>query len=254
MNLKFDLRLIEGYRSQPQKIRILTESWVGINSYCPNCGHKNLTKFDNNNPFADFYCEICNSEFELKSTLNTFRRKINDGAYSTMINKIRKAQNPNFLFLNYTAGNSVNNFFAIPKHYFIPEIIERRKPLSNLARRAGWVGCNILISNLPISSRIYLIKNEQVLNRNIVIKQWAKTSFLKNVGIKNKSWLIEIISIVDQIPNKEFTLGEVYKFENYLRSKFPNNNFIREKIRQQLQILRDKNYIEFINKGVYKKV
>jgi type II restriction enzyme len=248
------LRLIEGYHSQSQKIRILTESWVGINSYCPNCGHKNLTKFENNNPFADFYCGICNSEFELKSTLNTFRKKINDGAYRTMITKIRKAQNPNFLFLNYTARNSVNNFFAIPKHYFIPEIIEKRKPLSSLARRAGWVGCNILISSLPISSRIYLIKDEQIVNRNHVIKQWVKTSFLENIGIKNKSWLIEIISIVDQISSREFTLNEVYKFEDYLRGKFPNNNFVKEKIRQQLQILRDKNYIKFIDKGLYKKV
>lgn len=36
MNLKFDLRLIEGYRSQSQKIRILTESWVGCNILISN--------------------------------------------------------------------------------------------------------------------------------------------------------------------------------------------------------------------------
>jgi len=26
----------------------------------------------------------------------------------------------------------------------VPEIIERRKPLAITARRAGWIGCNIL--------------------------------------------------------------------------------------------------------------
>jgi type II restriction enzyme len=32
----------------------------------------------------------------------------------------------------------VNNFFVIPKYFFIPEIIEKRKPLSETAKRAGW--------------------------------------------------------------------------------------------------------------------
>ena len=32
-----------------------------------------------------------------------------------------------------------------------------------------------------------------------------------------------------------------------------NNNFIKDKIRQQLQVLRDKGMIDFMSRGKYKK-
>jgi len=62
-----------------------------------------------------------------------------------MIERLQSDSNPNFFFLNYDK-NSLDaiNFIVIPKYFFIPEIIEKRKPLSQTARRAGWVGCNIL--------------------------------------------------------------------------------------------------------------
>ena len=50
------------------------------------------------------------------------------------------------------------------------------------------------------------------------------------------------------------TLDEVYKFEGKLKLKYPSNNFIKDKIRQQLQLLRDKGIIEFVGRGNYKKV
>jgi len=59
---------------------------------------------------------------------------------------------------------------------------------------------------------------------------------------------------VDLIKNETFALEEIYKFEQKLKSKYPNNKFIKDKIRQQLQILRDKGVVEFIGRGNYKKV
>ncbi|SRR6266436_6271728 len=35
---------------------------------------------------------------------------------------------------------AVGNLFIVPKHFFVREIIEERKPLAVTARRAGWVG------------------------------------------------------------------------------------------------------------------
>ncbi|NCO31611.1 hypothetical protein GW891_02085 [bacterium] len=54
---------------------------------------------------------------------------------------------------------SVNDFFVVPKYFFISEIIEKRKPLSITARRAGWTGSNILFSKIPNSGKIYYIEN-----------------------------------------------------------------------------------------------
>jgi hypothetical protein len=59
--------------------------------------------------------------------------------------------------------------------------------------------------------------------------------------------------IKNNFQNKPFVLKDIYKFEKNLKDFYPENNRIKEKIRQQLQILRKKNLLEFIdNKGAYK--
>ena len=59
---------------------------------------------------------------------------------------------------------------------------------------------------------------------------------------------------MDEIKTDVFDLDEVYNFAPRLQLKYPNNNFIKDKIRQQLQILRDKGIVEFIDRGKYKKI
>ncbi|MEG1603603.1 MAG: hypothetical protein RR340_08305, partial [Cloacibacillus sp.] len=51
----------------------------------------------------------------------------------------------------------------------------------------------------------------------------------------------------------EFTLAQIYDFEEKLSAIHPENNNIRAKIRQQLQILRDRGLIEFAGRGRYRK-
>jgi type II restriction enzyme len=58
-----------------------------------------------------------------KSKKNTMGKKIVDGAYSTMIERLKSDSNPNFFFLNYDKNSfDITNFIVIPKHFFIPEI------------------------------------------------------------------------------------------------------------------------------------
>lgn len=256
MNLKFNTNLTTNYTNNSQIARILTEDWVKSNSYCPNCGQNNLDEFDNNKPVADFFCISCNEEYELKSKIGLeVGNKIVDGAYSTMIERINSENNPNFFFLTYNKVKmEVNNFLIIPKHYFVTDIIEKRKPLAETARRAGWVGCNIDISKVPESGRIFLIKNSKILSKNNVQNKWKGTDFLKSKKGEKKSWILDVMNCVDLIKKDTFTLEDIYLFENYLMHKHPENNFIKDKIRQQLQLLRDKGLIEFKSRGVYKKI
>ncbi len=253
MNLNLYSPLANEYKNNAQKIRILTENWVYQNIYCPNCG-KSIKTYKNNKPVADFYCTECNEDYELKSKKDSIGKKIIDGAYSTMIERLQSSSNPNFFFLIYNKNNlNVFNFLVVPKYFFVPEIIEKRKPLSKNAKRAGWVGCNILISAIPDSGKIFYIKNGQIENKNKVMESWKKITFLKQVkNIKTKSWLIEIITCIEKLNKKHFTLNDLYAFENILKQKYPNNNNIKAKIRQQLQILRDNNYLTFIDRGKYK--
>jgi len=255
MNLKFDLSFSTGYTSSSQIARVLTESWVKQNAFCPSCGNDELNQFSNNSPVADFLCTTCRSEYELKSKKDSFTTRIVDGAYSTMIERINSENNPHFFFLNYSSKTlEVSNFLVIPKHYFIDDIIEKRKPLSSVARRSGWIGCNILLQGIPNSGKIFFIRNGELVNKKTVVETWSKTAFLANQKKESRGWTIEVLKVIDRIPTEEFKLAEVYKFENHFKEKFPNNKFIKDKIRQQLQVLRDKGLLQFQGNGGYKKI
>ena len=180
MNLNFENIQVNQYHSASQIARVKTESWVANNMYCPRCGNLHINHFGNNRPVADFYCSNCKNEFELKSKTGPLDKKINDGAYSTMIERITSNANPDFFFMNYSKEfQCVRDLILIPKHFFVPDIIEKRKPLAETARRAGWIGCNILIEKIPLQGRVEIIKNGKVNDINVVLNKVNKGKLLE---------------------------------------------------------------------------
>jgi type II restriction enzyme len=155
--------------------------------------------------------------------------------------------------MGYLDTLSVNDFFVVPKHFFVEEIIEERKPLAETARRAGWIGSNILFSKIPKAGQIFYIEDGKEIAKADVLEKWQKTVFLKKIKKADaKGWILDIMNCIDALNKKEFTLADVYAFENDLKSIHPENKNIKPKIRQQLQFLRDKGYLEFVGEGVYK--
>ncbi|HEY4960878.1 MAG TPA: DpnI domain-containing protein [Terriglobales bacterium] len=95
----------------------------------------------NNNPLADFFCTICNEEFELKSQKGKFGAKVLDGEFKTKCARLAASNNPSLLLMNYDLKSlAVVNLFIVPKHFFVRDIIEEREPVAATARRAGWIG------------------------------------------------------------------------------------------------------------------
>ena len=243
------------FRSASQSARVWTENWVLREMYCPACGDKPLTDFENNTPVADFFCALCNEEFELKSKKSKFGKKVTDGAYSTMMERLRSDSVPSLMLLQYNkAAFGVTDLFVVPKQFFVTDLIEKRKPLAASARRAGWVGCNILIDKIPKAGRIPLITNRIPHPKDIVVEKWQKTSFLRKQTLARKGWVLDVLNCVENIGQAEFTLDDVYKFENYLGELHPENNNVKPKIRQQLQVLRDAGLLVFTGRGRYRLV
>jgi len=230
----------------------MTEHWVNHSAFCPNCGNA-LMQFTNNKPVVDFYCRNCSEEYELKSKHGEVGKKIVDGAYSTMIERLISDNNPNFFFLSYDkASFGIRNFLVIPKYFFVPGIIERRTALSAAARRAGWIGCNIVMSSIPELGKVFYVRNGILTSKREVLDRWDKTKFIRNTGnIEAKGWLLDVLVCVEKNQKREFSLDDIYAFEDYLKAKHPLNNNIKAKIRQQLQFLRDKDIIEFRGRGQY---
>ncbi len=253
MKLVFDQQLAINYKSASQKARVLTEAWVDNSIFCPNCGRLDIDKYPNNREVTDFYCSNCREDYELKSKQNILGTKILDGAYYTMIKRLQSSNNPNFFFLNYDLKNlEVINFLVIPKHFFVPEIIEKRKPLAPTARRAGWIGCNILLQSIPQTGKIFFVKNRQIEPKEKVLAEWKKTLFLREEKeVSAKGWLLDVMRSIEKLGKPEFTLDDIYVFENELSKLHPENKHIKDKIRQQLQVLRDRNYLDFVSRGCY---
>jgi len=254
MNLSLNTELAAGYKSPSQKVRVITESWVSQQIYCPICGCRHIFKLPNNQPVADFYCPDCSEIFELKSKKETTFSRIVDGAYKTMLQRLKESVNPHLFLLKYDKHAwVVTDFFVVPKHFFVPDIIEKRKPLSANARRASWVGCNIILGDIPAAGRISLVQNRYIESKQHVLSQWKRTLFLREeMKLDAKGWLLDIMKCVDNFGNGEFTLLDIYRFEEQLANKHPKNKHIKDKIRQQLQILRNKGYLDFIERGKYK--
>ena len=170
-----------------------------------------------------------------------------------MTERLAASNNPNLLLLNYDLQRlAVTNVVVVPKHFFVSDIIEKRKPLAPTAKRAGWVGCNILLNAIPAAGKIYFVRAGEAVPRTSVLAQWQQTLFLRDEGSDARGWLIETMKCVEAIGKNEFDLDDVYVFEERLSLLYPNNRHVRQKIRQQLQVLRDHGYLDFVSRGHYR--
>lgn len=254
MNYNFNIEIVNNYKSNAQKIRVMSEDWVAHNMYCPMCGNPHISSIANNAPVADFLCKCCGEVFELKSKRGNMGNKIADGAYHTMMERITGKNNPNLFVMQYSNDLQVVNLTLVPKFFFVPSIIEKRKPLSATAKRAGWIGCNILYSDIPKQGRITIINNQKLYSRKMVIEECLKSKKLHIENIEKRGWLLDVLSCINDIDSVEFSLQDIYEYTEILRQKYINNNNVESKIRQQLQILRDKGFIEFLSRGYYRKM
>lgn len=243
------------YASNSQNARVISESYMSDNGFCPSCG-SGLLQTKNNSKAKDFTCKSCPEEFELKAKSSNLGAKIVNGAFSSLYESVSSQKNLNLYLLQYSKRDfSVQNLLIIPRYFFTPEIVEKRKPLSTTARRAGWVGCNILISKVPEIGHIYYVRDRQVQTPENVLANWQSTKFVnESKSLESRGWLLDTLNCVERVGKREFTLDEIYSFEVELAEKHPNNNFIKDKLRQQLQLLRDKGVIEFLGRGKYRRL
>ena len=254
MNFNFDTSLAENYKSNSQKIRVMSENWVGKNIFCPICGNLHISNLDNNMPVADLQCDNCGEIYELKSKQGKIGNKINDGAYATMLERITSSSNPDLFVMSYSKDYQVTDLILIPKFFFVESIIEKRKPLAPTARRAGWVGCNIVFGDVPTQGRIRIIENQKVYDTKEIVENYAQIKRLQTNNLESRGWLMDVLNCVNEINTSDFSLQDIYAFVEQLQKKHINNHNVEAKIRQQLQILRDKGFLEFTTRGHYRKI
>lgn len=253
MILNLPIQAAQGYKSPSQRTRVITETWTRSNMYCPACVSNSLIPTKGGTEAVDFLCDRCESAFQLKAKSGSIGRKIVDAAYDAMMRAVLQNRLPHFLFLSYDSFTAtVSDLLLVPNFCLPPSAIEARKPLRPTARRAGWVGCNIILDLVPPEGRIPVVCSGSIMSKTSVRKNFRTVQPFAGMSIKKRGWTLDVLTVLRSLEKREFTLDDAYSFAQALSQRHPDNKHVKPKIRQQLQILRDLGYLEFVRRGYYR--
>ncbi len=255
MRYELDPSPAAGYKSNSQIARRVTEFWFSQWMYCPSCPNKSVTQTRGSTKVVDFECARCGAEFQLKSKQGSLGKNLRDAAYQPMMERVTAGLAPHFAFMTYRKQPwEIVDLLLVPRHFLTPKAIVAAAPLSATARRAGWVGCSIALNEIPIDGRVFVIQASTVVDPVQVRKAWNKFAWMEDLDVEKRGWTTDVWNCVRRLGKKSFTLAEIYAFEPHLASRHPKNRHVRDKIRQQLQVLRDQKLLRFDSKGNYSVV
>ncbi|MDE3104472.1 MAG: restriction endonuclease [Acidobacteriota bacterium] len=253
MELIGNIEVARGYTSPAQQARLISEDWISRNAYCLNCNSDRLSQTRANTRTCDFICIHCRHKYELKSKRGAFTRSVVDGSYDTMLATIRSRRTPTFLLLEYTTAWSITGLRAIHHTLVTETAIQARKPLAITAKRAGWIGCNILLTAVAMQGQIPLVVGGVAYAKEGPRAAFSRLESFSELSSNSRNWMSIVLRLIERIPSGRFALSDLYNHEGELQVLFPNNRNIRPKIRQQLQFLRDANMLKFCGGGIYEK-
>jgi type II restriction enzyme len=92
-------------------------------------------------------CNGCQQNYQIKTCKKkNFRPKIIGAEYKTTLHNLSKKID--YIILLYDPVTYFIELFYVKNENITPECIIPRNPLSITARRAGWQGCYILLSDI----------------------------------------------------------------------------------------------------------
>jgi len=166
---------------------------------------------------------------------------------------ILEDRTPNLSVLHYDLDTwAVRTVLLVPHFAFALSAVERRKALAPTARRAGWAGCNILLDKIPVHARIPIVNQGTPQTPREVRSCYNRLRPLEKLQVEKRGWTLDVLQLVQSLGKLEFTLADVYAHADVLAKLHPNNAHVRDKIHQQLQVLRDLGLLEFLAPGSYR--
>ena len=120
------------------------------------------------------------------------------------------------------------------------------------ARRHGWVGCNFALNRIPADARIPVVTESRISPAAEVREKYKRVKPLKEISVTQRGWTLDVLNAIRRLGKTEFTTADAYTFTHELENLHPDNRHVRDKIRQQLQVLRDAGLLLHIERGVWR--
>lgn len=254
MKLVCDVSVASDYKSPLQRARVISEQWFSENAYCLACESDRLLRSAPNTRATDFSCGSCGHCYELKTFTKRPHRSVVDGAYAALMARIEANLAPTLCLLERNECWRVQSLTAIHSSFLTPWVIEKRAPLPESARRAGWIGCKIRIDRIPPDGEIALVSHGVVVPRQDARRGFKRFLSLEKFSAEQRGWATLTLSIIRSLGAPNFSLSDLYDREPQFAATYPENRHIRAKIRQQLQVLRDLGVVAFKGRGFYSLV
>ena len=82
--------------------------------------------------------------------------------------------------------------------------------------------------------------------------QFKRVKPLKDISVTQRGWTLDVLNGVRSLGKKEFNNTDAYTLAGQLEKLHPDNRHVRDKIRQQLQVLRDAKLLLHVSSGVWR--
>jgi type II restriction enzyme len=125
---------------------------------CPKCKNLNWKSCNTNQKSKDFICSICNQCYQIKckkisdkkynKIIDLNEMKIQGADYNTTISSIEQNENIDYVIILYDEKYEIKDLLHVDSKVIKKEDIIAREPLKLSAKRKGWQGCMIRLSNL----------------------------------------------------------------------------------------------------------
>jgi type II restriction enzyme len=170
-----------------------------------------------------------------------------------MMRRIRAAEAPALMLMHYAEDWSVQRLIAIHPVFLTPSVVRKRsKPhLRPITRKPYWM-CDLDLTRIPPDGKIVIVRDGGERPRADARRAFRESMRFGDVPLRKRGWAALVLAYVRKINKVEFTLADLYAYEAAMHAAYPQNSHVRPKIRQQMQVLRDLGYLQFMDRGEYR--
>jgi type II restriction enzyme len=94
--------------------------------------------------------------------------------------------------------------------------------------------------------------NTVITSPEEVRAKYKRVKPLENISVTQRGWTLDVLNAIRRLGKTEFTTADTYAFTRELERLHPDNRHVRDKIRQQLQVLRDLGLLLHVERGIWR--